>query len=82
MGGGIYRGWPDEKQTESRSLVYPLRTRCKPATAPTWALSWGIEMAKTETENLVVVGCGVGVRRVVYITAKARNKIGVDRIMV
>ena len=46
-------GGTDEKQNEYKSL----RTRREPATAPAWALSWGIEMAKTEnrkpkTENL------------------------------
>ena len=38
----------DEKQTEYKSL----RTRREPATAPAWALSWGIEMAKTENRKL------------------------------
>ena len=37
-------GGTDEKQNEYKSL----RTRREPATAPAWALSWGIEMAKTE----------------------------------
>ena len=41
-------GGTDEKQNEYKSL----RTRREPATAPAWALSWGIEMAKTENRNL------------------------------
>jgi len=34
----------------------PLRTRREPATAPAWALSWGIEMAKTENRNSAKTG--------------------------
>ena len=53
-------GGTDEKQNEYKSL----RTRREPATAPAWALSWGIEMAKTEnrkpkTVSLLTCG-GVG----------------------
>ena len=40
-------GGTDEKQNEYKSL----RTRREPATAPAWALSWGIEMAKTENRK-------------------------------
>ena len=35
------------EQNEYKSL----RTRREPATAPAWALSWGIEMAKTENRK-------------------------------
>ena len=40
-------GGTDEKQTEYKSL----RTRRELATAPAWALSRGIEMAKTENRK-------------------------------
>ena len=41
-------GGTDEKQNEYKSL----RTRREPATAPAWALSWGIEMAKARELEL------------------------------
>jgi len=40
-------GGTDEKQNEYKSL----RTRRELATAPAWALSRGIEMAKTENRK-------------------------------
>ena len=44
--------WASPPATDTKQTEYgPLRTRREPATAPAWALSWGIEMAKTETEN-------------------------------
>ena len=44
---GVSLSGTDEKQNEYKSL----RTRREPATAPAWALSWGIEMAKTENRK-------------------------------